>query len=158
MQPGKIVALIALALVSGLLLAGCTSSPRLAFAGVNSPNTTLFYKKPTDGELHAVKVPLTRLQVGMTRETMLHMLKPIRLLSINYHGDDAQNTYWLRPGIKITLHFSNRDPLLVVPDELPHGEPDDVLLDLPDAIVIAAGPNVPDPQKSWQKVLISDLN
>jgi len=94
----------------------------------------------------------------MTRQSLLETLKPERLLSINYHGGDALNMYWLRPGVKIMLHLSNRDPLLAVPDELPHGEPDDVLLDLPDSIFVATASSAAEPQKSWQKVLISDLN
>jgi hypothetical protein len=144
-------------LVASLWLAGC-ASPQVTVHNVQIPKVAYFYKKPTNSELHAAKELVGQLQVGMNRQDMLATLKPIRLLSINYHGADAQNTYWLRPGIKITLHFTNRDPLLVVPADLPHGEPDDTLLDLPTIISVAAGPDVPDPEKSWQTLPVSSLN
>jgi hypothetical protein len=141
-----------------LFVVGCTTTEKWHFAGVDTPDTTTYYKVPTPSELHGVKTLLAGLRVGMTRKEMLAALKPDRLLSINYHGSDALNTYWLRPGVKIVLHFSNRDPLLAVPDELPHGEPDDVLLDLPDSIAVAAGPNAPAPDKAWRSLRILDLN
>jgi hypothetical protein len=158
MQTGTKVSCYLIIIVFGLLAAGCTTTEKWHLAGVNTPDTTLYYRVPTTNELHELKVPLGSLRVGMTRQTMLETLKPERLLSIDYHGGDALNIYWLRPGVKIALHFSNRNPLLAVPDELPHGEPDDVLLDLPDSIFIAAGSNAPESEKSWQKVRITDLN
>jgi hypothetical protein len=158
MQTGKNVPWFLLVIIFGMLAAGCSSTAKWHLAGINTPDTSLYYKVPTTNELHELKAPLASLRVGMKRQSMLDTLKPDRLLLINYHGSDALNTYWLRPGVKIILHFSNRDPLLAVPDELPHGEPDDVLLDLPDSIFIAAGSNPQEPEKSWQKVLISDLN
>jgi hypothetical protein len=145
-------------LIFGLFIAGCTTPPKYADIGIDTPDESLFYHNPSPGELRGVKLLLGQLQVGMTRQAMLRALKPFRLLMITYHGSDAQNVYWLRPGVKVILHFSNRDTLLAVPDELPHGEPDDVLLDLPDSISVAAGPNVPEPEKSWQKIPITSLN
>ena len=157
MQAGKILLVFPFILASCFWLVGC-ASPQTTVHNVQIPKLSYFYKKPTDSDLHAAKELVAQLQVGMTRQDMLAALKPIRLLSINYHGTDAQNTYWLRPGIKITLHFTNRDTLLVVPADLPHGEPDDTLLDLPDAISVAAGPDVPDPEKSWTKIPVASLN
>ena len=158
MQTGKKAPWFLVVIVFSLLAAGCATTEKNHLAGINTPDTSLYYKVPTINELHELKAPLASLRAGMTRQSLLDTLKPERLLSINYHGSDALNTYWLRPGVKIVLHFSNRDPLLAVPDELPHGEPDDVLLDLPDSVFLAVGPNAQNPEKSWQKVLISDLN
>lgn len=158
MQSGNIVVLVSLALACGLWLTGCASSSNISTRCASDPNYALFYQKPTEADLHAVREELTQLKVGMTREVVQRELKPMRLLSIHYHGADAQNTYWLRPGIKVTLHFSNRDPLLAVPDELPRGEPDDVLLDLPEYISVAAGPDGPNPPQSWQTVGIAVIN
>lgn len=157
LQTGRVLSLTAVVWVAGFWLTGCASSSHVATGSTPEPNYALFYQKPTERQLRAVKESLLRLKVGMTRDVMLRELKPKRLLSINYHGAEAQNTYWLRPGIKIGLHFSNRDPLLVVPDELPHGEPDDRLLDLPEYVWVAGGGDVADPQQAWQKVRIADL-
>jgi hypothetical protein len=158
MQTGTRASFFFFIIVFAFLGAGCATTEKWHFAGVDTPDTALYFKVPTTNELHDLRAPLAVLRVGMTRQSMLERLKPERLLSINYHGADAENMYWLRPGVKIMLHFSNRDPLLAVPDELPHGEPDDVLLDLPDSVFVVMASSATAPQKSWQKVLISDLN
>jgi len=100
---------LALALV---LVAGCCSSHLPVPIEPMKPDA-----KQLDAELHELKIRAQHLKLGMTRDQVKEILKPMPtpLLDTNISGLIA-SAYVLEPGISVSMLFASDDTLVRLPD------------------------------------------